>query len=740
MEEKETGRNRPGAVLLFAIPLALIVAAVIGLATAGPAAAARYTVSECGWYAGHDAEWTETAGSKFVRSSYCQPPRERDAFDGVHLNSETRQGPGSVGGGKFARWRWTAPPGTTIINVHGHRWQVLNDGFEHRLGTVSPSGFDPFLKLGATDTVRRDFRQNSLPGGTTAFESRLLCARAEEKRCSAERSSLAGVRALTLTLEDPADPAVTVTGDLTGEGWIRGNRSLEWSARDRGSGLRFTETRIDGTLAARTELACSKVNVGGQPRGSRMQPCGTASAGRHTVNTAALSDGPHPLRHCAVDFAGSAGCAPGGTIRTDNTAPGAPRELAVDGGDGWRRSNSFDLSWVVPEQGAAAPVVASRLRITGPDGRTGEPADGSGTGPAAGLAVAGPGEHRVRVWLVDAAGNEQEESASTATLRFDDIPPVGYFRCPLPGRPELLEVPVSDPHSGIAGGTVAIREVAGGKWRDLPTGLTGPAGDRRLSARLPSEELAAGTWLARATIEDQAGNVTVTSRRGNGSTVSIRTPLKTATTLTARLVGPRSSGPALRVGYGSRVRVTGRLDAGGRGLAGRPLRVTELPRPGSRQRPLARLVRTGKGGRFRVTLRRGTSRRLSVAFAGSERFAAASAGPLELRVRGGITFRAGPRALATGQRLRLRGRVSARLARRPLRGSLVAIQYLERTGGHWRPVLVTRTDRKGRYQAGYRFRYITGAARISLRAVLLPSAGFPYARAVSRVKVVRVHG
>lgn len=740
MEEKPAGSSRLRAALLFAVPLVLVLASAFGLLTVEPAAAARYTVSECGWYIGHDAAWAETASSKFAPDSYCQPPLNRDAFDGVHMTSETRGGFNSVAGSKLARWRWTAPAGVTITNIHGRRWQVLNDGFQHRLGGVTSAGFDPFLKLTSTDTTRRDFRQNPSLPGTVAFESRLLCARGAEKRCSTAKKSLAGVAALTFTLEDPLTPTVTVNGELAGGGWLRGSRSLGFSANDRGSGLRFAETTIDGTLTARTEHNCSKVSIGGQLRGGRMQPCGLTAAGRHTVNTGALSDGSHVLRHCALDFAGSAGCAPANTIRTDNTAPGAPRDLAVSGGDGWHRTNGFDLSWTVPDQGVAAPVVASRLQITGPDGRYGAPVNGAAPGAASGLSVSGPGEHRVRVWLVDAAGNERDTSSATATLRFDDVPPVGYFSEQDSGRPELLEVPVADHHSGVARGVIAIRPAAGGDWRELPTGLTGPADARRLTARLPSEDLGAGIWVARATVEDAAGNTTVTSRRGNGSPVSIRMPLKGISSIVARLIGSRGSGSTLRVDYGSRVRVAGRLSAGGHGLTGYPVRITELPRPGSRQVLRSRLVKTGNDGVFRLALGRGTSRRVSVTFAGSERFTAALANPLQLRVRGGITFRVSPRKLRTGHRIRLRGRVLARQARRPARGSLVAVQYLERASGRWRPVLVTRTDRRGRYRAGYRFRYITEAARISLRAVLLPSAGFPYTRAVSKSRLVRVRG
>ncbi|MDQ2623514.1 MAG: hypothetical protein M3Y45_10810 [Actinomycetota bacterium] len=740
MEEKMAGRPRPVAVLSLFISVLLILAGVFGLLRVTTADAARYTVSECGWYVGHDAGWADTSSSKFMRSSYCQPPTSGNAWDGVHLTSETKAGSNSVGGTKFSRWRWTAAPGTAIVNVHGHRWQVVRDNFEHRLGGVTSSGFTPFLKLATTDTARRDFRQSFSPFAT-AFESRLLCARTSDKRCLTDKSSLAGVRALTFTIDDPHSPVAAVSGALTGTGWMRGHQSLNFSNRDTGSGLRFAETAVDGTVRVRSEHTCSKVSVGGQLRAARMQPCATTAAGTHSLSTATLSDGPHRLLHCAIDFAGSYGCTPEGTILTDNTAPGVPRELTVTGGDGWRKTNGFALGWVVPGQGAASPVVASRLRMTGADGFNSGVRPGSATDAADGLLVPRAGEFPVRVWLVDAAGNELEESSAGATLRFDDIPPTAYFLEPPDGRPEQLRVPVADVHSGVASGQVSIRREAGGQWQDLPTALAGEPGEQQLTARFPSEELDPGVWIIQARVLDRAGNETVTTRRGNGSRVTIRSPVKIETEIAARLAGPRASGSTLRIGYRQRARLTGQLTGRGRdGLGGQTLRVTESPRSGSRQGILTHTVSTGSDGRFAITLRRGASRHVSVTYAGTDRFTRSSAGPFELKVRGDLTLRAGPRNLKTGKRVRFRGRVGAKLARRPLRGSLVAIQYLERKTGRWRPVLVTRTNRVGKYRAGYRFRYITGTARIRLRAVLLPAPGFPYVSAASKKVLIRVRG
>src|SRR5690606_6788085 len=104
------------------------------------------------------------SADKFVRSSYCQTPASADAFDGVHLNSQTRNSTDRISGNRFARWRWQAPPGTGIVTVHGQRWHTLFEGFQHRIGSVPPNGnFSPSLEYSSTDTVKRDFSGSFVP-------------------------------------------------------------------------------------------------------------------------------------------------------------------------------------------------------------------------------------------------------------------------------------------------------------------------------------------------------------------------------------------------------------------------------------------------------------------------------------------------------------------------------------------------------------------------------------------------
>jgi hypothetical protein len=131
---------------------------------------------------------------------------------------------------------------------------------------------------------------------------------------------------------------------------------------------------------------------------------------------------------------------------------------------------------------------------------------------------------------------------------------------------------------------------------------------------------------------------------------------------------------------------------------------------------------------------------VTVGFPGEPGLAGSRRPALALRVRAGIDLHLLPERLENGESLHLWGRVRSRGAPLPRRGKLVAIQYLESAARRWRPVLVTRSDHAGRFRARYRFRYVTGTARIRLRAVAMAEERWPYAPGASKPVIVRVSG
>ncbi|HVO53971.1 MAG TPA: hypothetical protein VMT37_06105 [Solirubrobacterales bacterium] len=753
--------TRGGIGRIIAMGVALAVALLLLLA--GEARAGKYTVAQCGWYVGADADWADTTGgAKFRPDSWCVPAPDADPFDGAHVKSFTRDGQATVSGTRFARWRWLAPAGTGITQVRGSWWHALHDGIEQRLGVDNPGGgFDVFAAAATTDTTPRDFTAG-FATPMPAFEDRLLCARAEAKWCSLEAGSWSALRALTITLEDGAAPSAASSGELLAGGWRRGSQGFVVSGADTGSGLRFAESTLDGSRVALTELSCAKAMIGGEWRATAMRPCPLSAAVGQALSTTAFSDGPHSFSACVADFSGSSSCLPPRTVLIDNNPPAHPMQAALAGGDGWRRSDGFDLAWTDPDQGVASPIAAASWRLTGPGGYDSGVRSVAGVGIAklADLTVPAPGAYLLRVWLRDEAGNEAPANAVEVPLRFDDVPPQVAFAA---GGPESAVVPaemqveatVSDPLSGPGSGQILYRRADSDVWVELPTKLRAGEGSGPARLTAPVPELSPGTYLFRADASDAAGNAASSTLRADGTRMEIHVaapPPAAKTRLFAglfRAAGEAASsdgavdsgGQTVTVAFGDGALLSGRLTAaGGDGLAGRELRIVARPSRGAPGGPEVSPVRTDRRGGFELHLPPGASRRLTVSFPGGDGLAAASRGGLVLRVRSGVSLQAAPDHLQTGEVLRLRGRVASGGAPFPRRGKLVAIQYREEATGRWRPVLVTRSGHDGAFHAHYRFRYVSGRTEIKLRATVLSEERWPFAPGSSRPLTVVVNG
>jgi hypothetical protein len=740
------------------VGLGIALALAVLLLVAREATGAKYSVAQCGWHVGADADWGDTTGgAKFRPDAYCVTPPGADPFDGAHLKSFTRSGAATVSGTRFARWRWVAPPGTGITRVSGTWWHALHDGMEQRIGAGTwNGGFSPFASAASTDVTPHSFVAGFSPA-VPSLEDRLLCARAESKWCSLETDSWSAVRALTITVEDNGAPAAGVGGDLTAGGWRRGLQSVQFWGSDAGGGVRFGETTLDGARVTLTEYPCAKEMIGGEWRGTRMQPCLTGVSGSGVVATTNFSDGPHTLGHCETDFAGNVACVAPSTVLIDNTPPAHPRSVAVVGGEGWHRINDFDLSWVNPDQGRGSSVGGASWRVLGPAGFDTGPQFAPGRDLTAlhDLHMPGPGEYLAQLWLRDEAGNEAPSSAVSVPLRFDDVAPGVAFEAESgSGLPAAIRADVNDVHSGPAAGTILYRRLGTERWIEMPTKFE--AGDQPGSARLVThlpDELAAGTYVFRADAVDGAGNKASSSLRADGTEMALRkvsppeaarkgaTSPEAKTRLFASLRWRQRRGPSVTVPFGATAVLSGRLlNAEGAGLAGRRLRVVSRPSRGALVRRRVEAVITGSHGGFRLPLPQGPSRRITVSFSGEPGLARARRPSLALRVRGSAVLHVSPQRLKTGEVARFSGRVRTRGAPLPRRGKLVAIQYYESASRSWRPVLVTRTNHSGRFDASYRFRYISGSARIRLRAVALPEERWPYAPGASHPVTARVSG
>ena len=276
-----------------------------------------------------------------------------------------------------------------------------------------------------------------------------------------------------------------------------------------------------------------------------------------------------------------------------------------------------------------------------------------------------------------------------------------------------IEVRVGDGASGVAGGTIEVRNRPSEPFRALPTTLS----NGRLTARL--DRGSASRIGIRVTVTDNAGNVTT----GHINELSLR-------------VGRRSlRGGAASVSYGRSARVTGRLSTrDGQPLAGQPITIESTPRVSGAAAQVVATVTTSSRGGFTYRAPAGVSRTLRFTFGGGSDLVALTRSA-SLRVRASSTISASRRLLNGRGRVRFTGRLGLRGATTPRSGKIVELQAFD--NGRWRIFATARArGSKGRWSAAYTFGGTPGRYPVRLR--IRREAVFPYDLGYSRSVVIRV--
>jgi hypothetical protein len=234
----------------------------------------------------------------------------------------------------------------------------------------------------------------------------------------------------------------------------------------------------------------------------------------------------------------------------------------------------------------------------------------------------------------------------------------------------------------------------------------------------------------------------VTDAAGNAAAAG---PFDITVRNTPTACGPGAAGYVVRAGFrrgrprrasvplGARVRISGRVLANGAPVAGAQVRIVRrLERRAARPGLLPAAVVTGRDGRFRRRLRARTAARLRVGIRVGSDAALTCSRTLRLRTRASATLRASRQVVAGAARVIFRGRL--RGGHIPATGKLVVLQGYDR--GAWRTFATARSDRRGGFHAGYRFRGRPGTYRV--RARIPVDAAYPFAAGRSRAVTVRV--
>jgi hypothetical protein len=582
-----------------------------------------------------------------------------------------------------------------------------------------------------------------VPRPKTLYQ-RVLCVNQHGCPLSSDPQAYILTENLRLEIVDEQAPSqlAATGGDLFG-GWINGNRTLNFTATDDGSGVK--------SVRAVTDQGAEVASYANTCLFTRPVPCPNGS-GSLTVRVDRARQGTQNVALQAFDAADNpTGLVHAGTMQVDTIAPGAAA-VSVDGGSAWRNSASHTLRWSnADNSGDVAPISGVRYRVCAKDTRCeASPASLASTEQL--TLDAAPGETEVTLWRVDAAGNENAANASVpVTLRYDPEAPQASFDPLDASDPTRLAAPVSDRYSGVATAQIELSAQGSGVWQTLPTQLEGS----KLVARVDDYRLPAGPYQARVVVRDHAGNITVSEQTSAGQPMLLELPLRIASRLSGgvaqertvtRRVGRRGRRrlvrrrvtvyrASTRTRLGHKVGLGGALtNRDGNPIPGAQIHVYSTPQGGAEQ--LAAVIHTDAQGRYSYTMRADTNRTLRLAYQGTALML-----PVErhvmIRVAAATSFRVSTRRVPNGGRVLFSGRVRSLPV--PATGKIVELQW--RVGGaDWGTFRTVHTDPQGRWRLGYRFSRIRSTVRLAFRARVPAEGGYPFVTGGSRVKAITVTG
>jgi hypothetical protein len=446
------------------------------------ALAGVYEVRACDAADGVNNSWAAHTNAPWM-TAYTQCPTGGDQNAGMVARSTMPAQATGTSQGVVAQMVFTAPPGAAVVGLRASyrfsrtdaTWEAaLSNGQQVLRGCPAGGG------SGCEIAQSEDFAIP--PSGAIYIDS--FCAFGSCPFGAGSGASARLYSAIVRVSDDSAPGVGSPSGSLWSDGWKRGSQDVAFDASDN-VGIRETNIYLDGQPVRQAAKPCDYTQTAPCPQGGATFAIDTRTAG----------DGAHTLALEAVDTAGN-GARISRKVLLDNTAPGPPQNLTLDGGDGWRSSNAFTLRWQNPADGGA-PIAGAGYQLCPAAGGSCSQGrrDASGASSLDGLKVPAAGDYVLRVWLRDAAGNEDSHNAGPAVqLRFDDEAPNAAFAAIDPADPTRVTVRAGDRVSGLAGGVVEIKAHRSQAWRPLATRVDG----QNLVATLNDEHLRNGLHDLRA--------------------------------------------------------------------------------------------------------------------------------------------------------------------------------------------------------------------------------------------------
>jgi hypothetical protein len=462
-----------------------------------------------------------------------------------------------------------------------------------------------------------------------------------------------------------------------------------------------------------------------------------SGASSEIVSLGAFASGRHRLRVRAHN-AGAAGATlaaeQSGEVVVDSTTPtlanvrfqaAASRELTV--------------SWIADDAGAGVVAAAAQWLDRGQWTTVAAAAVGAGPGslvvPADRLP---PGSQRMRLVVLDAAGNAAVQTQPESGSRVDQAPPA-IADLQLGAAPPAVSWTQTDVDGGFGEcpTTVAVNLREGGPWRTLVSLRLGEGGQ---TVALPVGDLPAGVYRTRVTACDAAGNqasaeiggLTVTGRAG-GAARPAEDPQRYRGARIEVRASVGAPGPGFRVvDAGQSLILDGRL----RDRRNQPLAGTRIEAREGRGRSLGQTL-TDRAGGFRLRIRPATGP-VSVGVPVGGRLLPARGGLVRVRVRPRLTLTSSARvATSGGPAVEFRGRFEPSPQRLGVgAGKRIDLHYRHPVTGDWQLVKTAQLAADGTFSIPWTFS--SRGYTFRLRATVTAELGWPFAPTGSGTVAVTV--
>ena len=307
-EIAEGGRRGFGLPALLPLAVALIAVGIVALPSTAQAAGAGYYVSQCHDFfrATPDIPPASGGGAYFADNRCEAAPAALEITNG---------GPAVINQG--AQFTMTAPPGTSIVEVHIDANLRRGNGHHAQIAVFNGSSVVPLVTGPDSNPSWQHYDFGGLNHPQLVL--RLYCTNGS---CPADSQAHLYARNVTVLLADYVDPSVgALGGSLPADGWQRGTKSFSASASDVGGGIRRLDAEVNGSNVA-SAGNCNTGNLG-FPYSGPIVPCvGTASFDQlFDTSAPPFKNGANNVRVVGVDYPGNFSSAAERTVMVDNALP-----------------------------------------------------------------------------------------------------------------------------------------------------------------------------------------------------------------------------------------------------------------------------------------------------------------------------------------------------------------------------------------------------------------------------------